>query len=127
MKKELLTIPKHPITPLLLVRVAQYLFFCVFFLSTHMIVLSFFFLWLKRIGDVMVSVLATSAVGRGFEFWSGQTKDYEIGMCYFSAEHAALRRMSKDWLARNQDNMSEWCDMSIRGLVSVTYHYKKSN
>ena len=30
---------------------------------------------------VMVSVLATSAVGRGFEPRSGQTKDNEIGIC----------------------------------------------
>ena len=28
-----------------------------------------------------------------------------------------LRRKSKDWLARNQDNMSEKGDMSIRGLL----------
>jgi hypothetical protein len=28
----------------------------------------------------------------------GQNKDYEIGMCCFSAKHAALRRKSKDWL-----------------------------
>ena len=28
---------------------------------------------------------------------------------------------SKDWLARpNQDNVSEWSDMSIRGLVLVS-------
>jgi len=25
--------------------------------------------------------------------------------------------MSKDWLARNQDNVSEWGDMSIHGLL----------
>jgi hypothetical protein len=31
-----------------------------------------------------------------------QTKDYKIGK---SAKHTALRRKSKDWLARNQDNM----------------------
>ncbi len=29
----------------------------------------------------------------------------------------ALRRKNKDWLARNQDNMSEWGDMSVRGLL----------
>ena len=29
----------------------------------------------------------------------------------------ALRRKSKDWLARNQDNVSEWGDMSIHGLL----------
>jgi hypothetical protein len=60
----------------------------------------------------MVSVLASSAVDLGFEIRSGQTKDYEIDICCFSAKHAALRRKSKDWLARNQDNVSKWCDMS---------------
>ena len=65
----------------------------------------------------MVSVLALSAVDRGFEPWSGQTKDYKIGICCFHAKHAALRRKSKDWLAQNQDNVSEWGDMSIRGLL----------
>ena len=65
----------------------------------------------------MVSVLASSSVDRGFEQRSGQTKDYKIGICCFSAKHAALRRKSKDWLARNQNNVSEWGDMSIRGLL----------
>ena len=56
----------------------------------------------------MVSVLASSAVDhRGFEPWSGQTKDYKIGICRFSTNHVALRRKSKDWLVRNQDNVSE--------------------
>ena len=54
------------------------------------------------IGGVMVSVLASSAVDRGFEPRSDQTKDYKIGICCFSAKHAALRRKSKDCLARNQ-------------------------
>ena len=29
----------------------------------------------------------------------------------------ALRRKCKDWLDRNQDNVSKWSDMSIRGLL----------
>ena len=70
-----------------------------------------------RIGGVMVCVLASSVVDRGFEPQSGQTKDYKIGMCCFSAKHAALRRKSKDWLARNQNNVSEWSDISTRGLL----------
>ena len=65
----------------------------------------------------MVSVLASSAVNCGLEPWSGQTKDYKIGICCFSAKHAALKRKSKDWLARNQDNVSEWDDMSICRLL----------
>ena len=55
----------------------------------------------------MVSVLVSSAVDREFEPRSGQTKDYKIGICCFSAKHAALRRKSKDCLARNQNNVSE--------------------
>ena len=50
----------------------------------------------------MVSVATLSAVDRGFDSRSGETKDYKIGMCCFSAEHAAFRRKSKDWSARNQ-------------------------
>jgi hypothetical protein len=46
--------------------------------------------------------------------WQGELK---TGICCFSTKHAALRRKSKDWLARNQDNESEWGDMSIRGLL----------
>ena len=65
----------------------------------------------------MVSVLASNVADRGFESRSGQTKDYTIGICCFSAKNAALKRKSKDWLARNQNNVSEWGDMSIRGLV----------
>jgi hypothetical protein len=48
----------------------------------------------------MVSVLTSSVVDRGFKSRSGQTKDYKIGICCFSAKYAALRRKSKDWLAR---------------------------
>ena len=28
-----------------------------------------------------------------------------------------MKRKSKEWLAQNQDNVSEWGDMSIRGLL----------
>ena len=72
---------------------------------------------MNRSGGVMVSVLASSAVDRGFEHRSGQTKDYKISICSFSAKHAALRRKSKDWLVRKQDNLSEWGNMSIRGRL----------
>ena len=71
----------------------------------------------NRIVGEIVSVLASTAIDHGFELRSGQPKDYEIGICCFSAKHAALRRKSKDWLARNQNNVSEWCDISTRGLL----------
>jgi hypothetical protein len=69
------------------------------------------------ISSVMVSVLSLSVIDRGFKPRSGQTKDYKNGICCFSAMCAALRRKSKDWLGRNQDNVTEWGDMSIRGLL----------
>jgi hypothetical protein len=64
----------------------------------------------------MVSVLA-SWVDREFEPRSCQPKDYKIGICCFFAKHAALRSKSKDWLAWNQDNVSEWRNMSTHGLL----------
>jgi hypothetical protein len=72
-------------------------------------------IFVNRISGVMVSVLALSAVDRGFEPRSGQTKDYKIGICCTSAKHASLRNNSKDWLARNQDtgHVFKWGDMSI--------------
>ena len=48
----------------------------------------------NRIGTVMDSVFASSAVNRGFEPRSDKTKDYEIGICCFSAKFAALSRKS---------------------------------
>ena len=57
----------------------------------------------------MVGMLASSAIDRGFKPRSGQAKDFSIGICCFSAKHAALRGKSKDW--------SKWGDMSIRGLL----------
>ena len=62
----------------------------------------------------MVSVFASSTVVRGFEPRSGQTKEYKIGICCFSTKHEALKSKSKDWLARNQKNVSGWSDISTR-------------
>ena len=78
-------------------------------------------------GGVMVSVLASSAVDRGFEPPSVQTKDYKIGICCFSAKHAALSRKSKDWLARNEDNVSKSGETSTRGLLFQWASTIKSN
>ena len=35
-------------------------------------------------------MLAPSAVDREFDPWTGQTKYYEIGICFFSAKHTVL-------------------------------------
>ena len=71
----------------------------------------------NSMGGIMVSILASSVVDHGFEPQSGETKDYKIGISCTSAKHTALRRKSKDWLARDQNNVSEWSDMSTRRLL----------
>jgi hypothetical protein len=60
-----------------------------------------------------VTVLSSSVVDRGIELRS----DYIIGICCFPAKHVALRTTSYEWLARNQDNMSDWDCMSIHRLL----------
>ena len=52
-----------------------------------------------------------SAIDREFEPQSGQTKDYEIGICYFSAKHAAILVIS------NHHNVFELRDMSSSLLL----------
>jgi hypothetical protein len=54
----------------------------------------------------MVSVLAPSVVGRGFEPRSGQTKAYKIGMCCFSTKEK-VHRLVGSWI-----------------VVSVSWHYE---
>ena len=61
-------------------------------------------------------MFASNVVDRVFETRSGQTKDNTVGMCCFSAKHEVLRIKNKHWLALNQDNVSDWSDISIRGL-----------
>jgi hypothetical protein len=68
---------------------------------------------LMEVNSTMVSVLVSTAVDCEFDLRSGQGNDYEIGICFFSAKHATLRRKNTDWLARNQAIVSE----SLRGLL----------
>jgi hypothetical protein len=68
----------------------------------------------NHISGSMGCMLTSSAIDHGFESWSGQTKDQKIGICCFSAEHAALGR-----------NLSEWGGMSFLGLLfQWAKHYK---
>jgi hypothetical protein len=49
--------------------------------------------------------------------WS-KIEDYKIGICCFSAKHT-LKSTTNAWFAPNQDNVSEWKDMSIIHAVLV--------
>jgi len=57
--------------------------------------------------DTASVMLTLSVVDRGLEPRFGQTKDYKIGICCFTAKQ----------LVQNQDNVPEWGDMSIYGLL----------
>ena len=63
------------------------------------------------ISGVMIRVLVSSEVDYWFGSWLGQTKDYKIGICCFHAKHAVLISKNKEWLARNQNNVSKWSGM----------------
>jgi hypothetical protein len=43
-----------------------------------------------------------------------------------AASLITLRHKNKDWLTQNQDNVSDWSDISIHGLLfdSVSFHHK---
>ena len=73
----------------------------------------------NHIGGVMVIMLALSVVDCELELELDHTKDNAIGIFCFPTTDAALRREreNKDWLARNQDNVSEWSDTSTHKLL----------
>jgi hypothetical protein len=58
----------------------------------------------------MVSVLASSAVGRVFESRSSQTKCYKICICCCFSMYAALRKKNKDWVVWLA-SMALWSDI----------------
>jgi hypothetical protein len=67
--------------------------------------------------DLFQVYLLCCALDPGLEPRSAQTKDYRIGVYCFSTKNAALRRNSKNFLVRNRDNVSEFGDNSICGLL----------
>jgi hypothetical protein len=73
----------------------------------------------------MVSVLTSSAVDCG----SSQIKEYKICIYSFFTKHPALRSESKDWLARDQDNMSEWSNITkeVSFLKNILFAWNWTN
>jgi hypothetical protein len=45
---------------------------------------------------VLTLYIISSVIDRGFQSWSGQARNYNIGICSFSAKHSALRSKNKD-------------------------------
>jgi hypothetical protein len=59
----------------------------------------------------MINVLTSSTVDHGFEPRSGQTKDYKIGICCFSAKHAAWSNKAQ---FHNRLTTNYWKNMEIK-------------
>jgi hypothetical protein len=71
------------------------------------------FVWSYNLCQIMLCLFFHEFHFVVFQFWkSSNPVDHGVG-----SNHAALRRKSKDWFARNQDNVSDWGDMSIRWLL----------
>ena len=73
---------------------------------------------------VMIRGVASRAVDRWVGLgWVGLrsnlTKDYTIFIYRFPSTHTALRNKRKDWLAMNQNTMSELSDMSTDVMLWV--------
>ena len=62
----------------------------------------------KKMPPVIIAVFTVS---------STYTRTYNNVYALFFPKHTALRRKGKDGLARNQDNVSEWGDMSIHRML----------
>jgi hypothetical protein len=78
---------------------------------------------MNRICDALHSIIVSSEVHCGFDLRSCQIKDCKIRMCCFSAKHEALKRKSKDWLARNQKNVRVEWHVYPWILFTVREHY----
>ena len=75
---------------------------------------------LNRTGGLIVSVLASSVVDRVFEPRLDQIKSNIMKLVCVASPLSTqvLRRKNKDWLVRNQDNVSKRSYISTSGLLS---------
>jgi hypothetical protein len=77
---------------------------------------------LKRVwkDDVMIVVLMSSSVYCEFDLWLGSNPSLYYWYLCFSAKYATMRKINY-MLARNQNNVSEWCNMSTYGYLRIIY------
>ena len=63
------------------------------------------------LNSVMISMLASSAAKHGFDYWSSQSKEYEIGICCLSAKQTALKnkcRLISIYIMIKRSSMMSW-------------------
>jgi hypothetical protein len=107
-----------------LAEIAHGIFFLVNMVHEIILIISLFRAdQIHQIAGIILCVVASSAVDRGFEPRPGRTKYYDIGICWFSDKHTLLNKKIKYGFSRNQDNVSKWSDMSTRWLDLVSLHF----
>jgi hypothetical protein len=47
----------------------------------------------------------------------GRVKQKTIKLVFVASPARSIKEKEQDWLARNQNNVSEWSDMSTHGLL----------
>jgi hypothetical protein len=65
----------------------------------------------------MVSVFTSGVIDLVFDPRSGQIKDYKIGNTASLLSTLELRRKSNGWLTLSHDNVSDWSNKSVCGLL----------
>ena len=66
---------------------------------------------------LFVDIFALIVVDRGVKTLISQINDRNICTCCFTAKHTALSSTNKDWMARNQHNVSEWSELATRVML----------
>jgi hypothetical protein len=72
-------------------------------------------------------VIVSMLISNGSIGWVTPKTIKLVGIRCFSAEHAALRSKSKDWLARYQDNLSELSNISTNCWFSPSILFSSTN
>ena len=86
-------------------------------LNIHVHVYSYFQSSINLIGGVMFGVLASGALDHRIKSRSGQAKYNKTGCgCFPACSTKEQDKKKKKMLARNQDNVSEWSNMSTQLL-----------
>jgi hypothetical protein len=81
--------------------------------------------YFNRMGDVMVNVFASNVIEYGLKSKTSQTKNYDIVITAFP-----LSMHLQDFLARNQDNVSDGnimftCVLFLQCAIAINKNYKR--
>ena len=114
-----------------LLQIIVYCILCTYYLSCNPILREIFLYYKNREVQIIVYLVFDPLSNQAKDFKAGifcfsanlamsnQTKDFKAGIFCFSANLARIMHKYKDWLVLNQDNVSEWNDISTGGLLSV--------